>query len=299
MNTWNVITIGAEGRDSQLKDADFGTHSATVSAEYIQDEISIGDSFILVLGEREDHHSAFGSKSSPKASARYLFNNSGTILRASYGESFRTPTFNDLFFMDSYGDTGNPNLRPESAREYEGGIEQSLGQGNSAKLTFFERKVRDLIIWRQDIFPTFPDNIGRARISGYEAETKFTISDAAILSLNYTRMFPVDETTGERLFSADTHIPDMELGGSLKLAFNEKTSLAFDGRWVKNYVRPDEDQWEYYVVNGKISRTVQYGKALSMNYFIGMKNMFNRTYETVKGYPMPPAELYAGLSAQF
>ncbi|HEX9021978.1 MAG TPA: TonB-dependent receptor, partial [Nitrospirota bacterium] len=109
MGSWNAITIGAEGRDDRLAGSNAGTHSATVSAAYIQDELSLGDSFILVLGERNDRHSTYGGKSSPKASGRYLFGGSGTILRASYGESFRAPTFNDLFFVDSYGDHGNPH----------------------------------------------------------------------------------------------------------------------------------------------------------------------------------------------
>jgi outer membrane cobalamin receptor len=30
-----------------------------------------------------------------------------------------------------------------------------------------------------------------------------------------------------------------------------------------------------------------------------MKNLFNRKYETVKNYPMPPAELYGGITARF
>lgn len=300
MNTWNVISIGSEGRESRLVDADFGTHNASVSAEYVQDEMSIGDSFILVLGEREDHHSSFGSKLSPKASGRYLFSSTGTILRASYGESFRAPTFNDLFFFDAFGDRGNPDLKPEIAREYEGGIEQPFGTGNSVKFTAFRRRVSDLISWQTNsVFVSTAANIGRAQITGTEAELRFSMSKIVSGTVNYTRMFPVDETNGDRLLTVNSHIPDTGLGGSLQFALDQQTSLAFDGRWVKNYVLSSEEPWEYYVVNGKISETVSYGKDLKVNYYVGMKNMFNREYETVKGYPMPPAELYGGISAQF
>ena len=53
-----------------------GTHGDGVTSGYIQDEMNLGDSFILVLGGRNDTYSTFGSKWSPKASARYL--NAGT-----------------------------------------------------------------------------------------------------------------------------------------------------------------------------------------------------------------------------
>lgn len=297
MTTWNVVTIGAEGRDARLTDSDAGTHSASISAAYIQDEMSFGDSFILVLGEREDHHSIFGSKSSPKASGRYLFS-SGTILRASYGESFRAPTFNDLYFRDSYGDTGNPNLKPENAKEYEGGVEQSLGRAGSAKITFFERKVKDMISWSPS-FPTTPVNIGRARVSGYEAETKFSIMASTSLSLNYMRLFPVDDSTGERLFSDVTNIPAMKFGGSLLATLDNNTSLSLSGERVKNYVRPGEEKWDYYSVDGKITDTIIDKKEFKTSVFLGMKNIFNRKYEVVKGYPMPPQQLYGGATMQF
>jgi outer membrane cobalamin receptor len=36
-----------------------------------------------------------------------------------------------------------------------------------------------------------------------------------------------------------------------------------------------------------------------MDLFVGMKNMLNRKYETIAGYPMPPQDLYCGITAQF
>ncbi|HEX9020323.1 MAG TPA: TonB-dependent receptor, partial [Nitrospirota bacterium] len=305
MGSWNAITIGAEGRDDRLAGSDAGTHSATVSAAYIQDELSLGDSFILVLGERNDRHSIYGGKSSPKASGRYLFGGSGTILRASYGESFRAPTFNDLFFVDSYGDHGNPHLKPERASEYEGGIEQPLGKGNALKFTAFKRKVRDLIVWMPDPLSPFypfayePFNIGRAVITGTETELRFTASTILSGTLNYTRLFPVNDATGERLFSSDTNIPAMKFGGTLLAALDSNTSLSLSGQRVKNYVRPGQEKWDYYTVDGKITDRIIDQKSFKADVFLGMKNMFNRKYEVVKGYPMPPQQLYGGVTAQF
>ncbi|HTG01535.1 MAG TPA: TonB-dependent receptor, partial [Nitrospirota bacterium] len=309
--SWNLFTVGGETRRDSLDSTDSGSHAATLKAYYLQDEISMGDSLIVVLGARNDKHSVYGSQWSPKASGRYLIASSGTIIRASYGESFRAPTFNDLYWPYSsssyagvtYITVGNPALRPEKAKEYEGGIEQQFGKKNAITVTAFKRKVKDLIQW-DGTFGTNtvqfqPRNIGRARISGYEAEAKFALSDTVQWKLNYTRLFPVDETTGQRITSSASPIADAQAGTSFMAALDKQTVLALDGHWVRNYVAAGDPRWQYYVVNGKITDTVASGKDLKMDVFLGMNNLFNRKYEVSKGYPMPPQELYGGVTLTF
>jgi outer membrane cobalamin receptor len=164
--SWNQLTAGYELRRDTLEsfDAQLGSarHAASLKAYYVQDEISIGEPLIIVVGGRNDDHSVFGDKFSPKASARYYVKSTETIIRASYGKSFRAPTFNDLYFNTSWG-VGNPNLRPESAKEYEAGIEQKLGKNAAVKLSGFDRRVRDMIQWDWSVFPEV-NNIGRVRI---------------------------------------------------------------------------------------------------------------------------------------
>lgn len=304
MSSFSMLTAGIEGREDSLVNNTAGTHTATISSEFIQDELNLGDSLIVVLGGRNDNNSSFGSKFSPRVSARYLQSGIGTILRASAGKSFRAPTLNDLYFQDSFGDHGNPDLRPETAQEYEGGIEQPFGSGNAVKFTAFKRRVKDLIVWEPidpvtNPFAYTPRNIGRAHITGAEVEFRFLITKVLSGSINYTRMFPVDESTGDRINSDISHIPEMELGGSASLALDDQTTLSLSGRKVKNYVATGAEKWEYYTADGKIIETIPIAKGSKIDVFIGAKNMFNRKYETIAGYPMPLQELYGGVTAQF
>jgi outer membrane receptor protein involved in Fe transport len=213
---------------------------------------------------------------------------------------------NDLYFHDGFGNDGNAGLKPENAEEYEGGIEQPLGRGSAIKFTAFKRRVRDLILWLPNpASPFYPfaytpiNTDGIVRITGTETELRFVLSRMLSGTLNYTRIFPVKLDTGERLFSAATNIPAMKFGGTLNLALDARTALSLDGQRVKNYVGPGEEKWDYYTVDGRVTDAIVSRKDLKMDVFVGMKNMFNRKYEVVKDYPMPPTQLYGGVTAQF
>jgi outer membrane cobalamin receptor len=295
--SWNQLTAGYERRRDGLDsfDAQSGTaeHSASLWAYYAQDEISIGDALIVDVGGRHDEHSVYGGKFSPKASARYLVSSTDTILRASYGKSFRAPTFNDLFFNSSYA-VGNPFLRPESAKEYDASIEQKLGKSGRVMIGGFDRKVQDLINWDWTVFPMRVVNIGRVHIRGLETEAGLKLSDAASLDVNYTYTNPVDELTGQKIYYT---IPRRQVKGSLTTVLAPDVSLTIDGRTVENYVEPGMPEWHYAVVDAKIAQKI--GKEKRGEVYFAMTNLFDRVYDVVPGYPAPPKEIRGGVTLLF
>ncbi len=297
INSWNQLTFGVEAKEDHLASNGAGDHTASLWAAYLQDEISIGEPLIVVIGGRNDSHSVYGDKFSPRASARYLIAGPGTIIRASAGEAFRAPTLNDLYWSFDGFAMGNANLQPETSKEYEGGVEQPFGKGNSVKLTAFERKVKDLIQWQPDAnFVYGPVNIGKARITGYEAEVKLVPVEQLTWAVNYTYMDPVDETTGEKIYYV---IPQSQIKSYMNLSLFSLMNLYIEGRMVKNYVKPGESSWQYEVVDAKVTMPVSLGQHIKAEVFIGEKNIFNRKYSTIKGYPMPPAEVSGGIALQF
>jgi outer membrane cobalamin receptor len=309
-NSWNMLTIGIDGRQDHIKSTDVHEHTASLWALYLQDEMSIGDSLIIVIGGRNDNHSVYGDKFSPKVSSRYLFSSTGTIARASAGEAFRAPTLNELywpfvsstFFGTTFIEEGNPNLKPEEAIEYEMSVEQPMGKGNLVKAAVFERNVDNMISWLQTTptpttFHYSPVNIGKARITGYEIEAKITPLDQLTWVVNYTYMNPKDESTGAYV----PNIPAEQFKSYVNMTFSTETNIYIEGRYVRNYIQPTlpNPSRHYTVVDAKIMQPVKVGRNLKCDAYVGVKNLFNRQYEILAGYPMPPEELYGGVSLQF
>jgi outer membrane cobalamin receptor len=297
-NSKNLVTFGVDARQDHVNSTDAGEHTASLWAVYLQDEISLGESLIVVIGGRNDKHSVYGDKFSPKASARYLFSSTGTIVRASAGQAFRAPTLNELFWTFDGFEQGNPNLKPETSKEYEAGIEQPFGKGNSVKFTYFERKVDDLIQWLPNSsFIYSPINIGKARITGSETEVKLVPFEPLTWAVNYTYLRAVDEGTGLYVYN----VPAEQLKSYLNLTLPTKTNLYIEGRYVKNYSQPalPNPSLHYTVVDAKILQPVKLGEKMACDVFFGVKNLFNRQYQVIAGYPAAPEEVYGGVSVRF
>lgn len=304
VTSWNLLTAGTEIKADRIDSSDNGGHSTSLRALYLQDEISIGEPLILVLGGRYDKHSVYGEEWSPRVSARYLLSKTGTIFRASWGEAFRAPTFNDLYWPTSSWAAGNPNLKPETSEEYEGGIEQSLGKGHSVKFTVFERASKNLIVWMPPPGDPFgqwqPTNFDSTRVWGYEAEAKATLFDVLVWGINYTYMNTVNQTNGDSIIGA----PAEQLKSYLNITVPKvKTNIYLEGRYVRNYwinsLGASNPTRRYGVMDAKIMQPVSLATYAKTDFFVGVKNMFNRQYAVSGGYPMPPTEFYGGLTIKF
>lgn len=116
---------------------------------------------------RHDDNEQFGKHDTGAAAIGYDL--SDTLrLKASYGEAFRAPTFNDLYWAGA----GNPSLKPEKSKNAEIGLDGKWSNGTWA-VSAFDNKVDNLIDW-QDMGGGIwlPTNVNQARIKGLEINAK-------------------------------------------------------------------------------------------------------------------------------
>lgn len=165
-------------------------HSVQVGIDWYEDKLSSSTAFNEVerynqaafaqyrfdgqrisseLGWRHDDNEQFGEQDSFNGALIFALADDQQLV-ASYGEGFRAPTFNDLYFPD-YCDplfgcstSSNPNLEAERSKSYElqwrGQLQQAILQASA-----YRTDIDNLI--QADAF-FIPQNIAEARINGLE-----------------------------------------------------------------------------------------------------------------------------------
>lgn len=138
-------------------------------ALYVQEEfLTLGDRLLLSAGGRAEKASNNGNTGKyyffPRASASYRFpealgKGSEVKLRGAFGATGNRPTFGNKFTTLATttiggaagtpvgGVAGDPNIKPERLREFEGGIDVSFADGRATfEVTAYNRKVTDLLL---------------------------------------------------------------------------------------------------------------------------------------------------------
>ena len=155
----------------------FGESSVNYAAFYVQDEWLVRPDWLLIPSVRFDHSTSFGSKVTGNLGTTYKINQ-GLRFKANIGTAYRAPTSLELY-MDWVGSwiliEGNPNLKPETALNFDLGFE--LDQGKTfGKITYFHNKVDNLI--DRDLLSITPKyhyrymNTREATLQGIEVEAR-------------------------------------------------------------------------------------------------------------------------------
>jgi vitamin B12 transporter len=161
-----LLTAGAllaRERAEALSYGELFDESTDTALVYLQDQLHIGAGELL-LAAGHNHHETFGNRWTWNAEAGYPLG-AGLRISAAAGSAFHAPDGTDRF-----GWGGNPDLKPEFAREYAAGLAWQ-GEWQSARLDAYENRIDDLIEYvlvDPTIFTYQTRNVGRARVRGLE-----------------------------------------------------------------------------------------------------------------------------------
>ena len=185
MGKWNTLTVGAEHRDEIGRNRGTFRKVINVMSLFAQDEVNLFDRVILGGGIRHEDNDSFGEALTGRASVAVLIPETGTKLRGAWGEGFRAPSVNDLFFPGF----GNPQLQPEESVSWEVGVDQRLWSNRLRfGATYFHNDFENLIqiINIPGTFIFQPVNVGRAVTEGVEVYAEVDPMDWLTFYANYT-----------------------------------------------------------------------------------------------------------------
>lgn len=183
----------------------------TNSSYYVQDAWKFAPKWTLTPGVRVDHHSAFGTHTSPHVSLGYDVNERTNVYVA-YNEYFLAPAPYQLF--DGYN--GNRNLKPESGREWDLGVHHKFGRTWNGNLNFFTRRTKDKIGWVMTDPATFTGqyrNFDTERAHGVSVDLRKQLTNHLSARVGYT--YTHIDATPTRRANVDGYVPKHAVNAGL------------------------------------------------------------------------------------
>ncbi|MCA1938857.1 MAG: TonB-dependent receptor [Dechloromonas sp.] len=242
------------------------------------------------LSARRDDNSQFGSKNTGTVAYGYQFSPNWRA-NVSYGTAFRAPSFNDLYwpFADYgiYGTyQGNPNLKPEFARNREISVIYDRN-GHNISLTWFLNKVENLIASSGGL-NAMPVNVQNARLEG--ATVTYTGKLGSFdLQGNYSFLDPRNKDTDKILVRRASQYGTVSLGQRVG-DFDWRIEVQGSGRRYDNTA--NTTKLAGYALTNLYGA---YRFAADWSIFARVNNVFDRDYTLAGGYATPGANAFIGI----
>ena len=295
---WDTVAVGFEFQDREANRRTGGANNniskaQTTRAVYLQNQLNVLDPVTVVTGVRFFRESSFGSDQVADASAAYFFAPWNLKLRGGWGQGFRVPSLNELFFPNF----GNPNLAAEKSNTIEFGAEQVLWDDRlNWSGTLFRTDYKDLIqIVRISSTQSQPQNVGRSRIDGIEMEVQGKPFDPWTVTGSFTHLDANERPSGEELL----RIPKNTLGFSVQY----KPVSRWEGRLDGLLVSSREESTATNARNKtkgylKLDLYAQYRFAPWGKGYLRVDNITDQNYSEVLGFPASGTVAYAGVTIE-
>ncbi len=234
---------------------------------------------------------------SPCVSVTYrLLPNESLHLRAMWKNTFRMPSFNDLYYLR----IGNSGLRPEKATEYNLGLTWSgrpfqAVKYVSATVDAYYNDVTDKIVAFPSTYVWKMANFGKVKIKGIDVtlatEVPIYHKVSAILTGAYTFQESLDKLEASASYNRQLPYTPKHSGNASLLIRNPWVNLGysvlFQGeRWSSSQQTALYKLKAYSEHTLTLSRELRF-KSCQLNLSGSIHNLFDKQYEIVKYYPMP------------
>ncbi len=227
-----------------------------------------------------------------------------------YRNSFRMPTFNELY----YNNIGNNTLEPEDAHQFNAGL--AFLHGNKrikVKLkanTFYNRVDNKIVaIPTKNLFVWSMQNVGKTDVFGTEGvlsfnwqfNTKWKLSSDA----NYSFQKTIDVTDrnsptyGDQIAYIPLHTANLDLAVYFRKTGIRISSNFVSGRYALNENVEANKIEGFVTADFSLFHQFEIRNVHSLQLQLNVKNIFNNSYAYIRSYAMPGINYLISLSYAF
>ena len=246
----------------------------------------------LTAGVRHDAYSDYGGQTTLGGNAAFTPNEGRTMFRATYAEGFRAPTL-----TEGQPPYGNLQLKPETARNFDLGVEQQFLEGKAQLFaTYFNRRSNNLIAFSPVSFQS--ENIDKVTAKGLEIGLDLNPSSQLDIRASYTLVDAINRTVGDTFGNRQALRPQ----NSFSLTADWQTAF---GLSLGSSLLVIGDSFDDAANNVRLNGYAIWGLRASMplsdalEVYARVENMLDAQYTVVSGYNSFGRHATIGVRAKF
>jgi len=281
----STLFYGAEGIHESITSNNLGDHDRSRGAVYVNYDVRALKRFSFSAGAREEIFSGTHGEFNPTL-AGGVWIRSGMKLKGSVSRAFRLPSYTDFYYHDP-ANLGNPNLRPERAWDYEGGLMWTPNSRWKTEVTVFERRDRDVIdyVRSSSSTPYVAENIQSLNFIGVELSCEVRLPHDQRVEAAYTGLHGAQQALlglqSKYTFNYPTHDGLLAWNGRLPWKITARSRIGV----VDRYARDPYGLWDTAV-----AREFNHVAA-----HLVLSNISDTQYEEIPGVIMPGRSVVFGL----
>lgn len=271
--------------------------SITNTAFYLQDKVDLTDRWNVTPGIRVDHHSEFGTHTSPSLSVGYK-QNEKTNYYINYKSFFAAPS---LYYL--YSSYGNKDMDPEEGNTVEFGVNHRFTDSLDGTFNVFHTHAKNLIDF--DYTTSRYRNLGKTNANGFSLSLNKEFSRHWNASLSYSYLH-MQAKAGENI-NNNGALPESTLHVNVSYKA-DKFNASLDGRGVMNrYGSKKHPEMRNYSSYWVWDMAANYHFTKNATLFARVNNIFDQFYTDVgtsfdpygKWYSAPGRNFEIGMQFTF
>lgn len=244
--------------------------SITNTAFYLQDKVDLTDRWNVTPGIRVDHHSEFGTHTSPSLSVGYK-KNEKTNYYINYKSFFVAPSLYNLYSPSPYG---NKDLDPEEGNTVEFGVNHRFTDSLDGTFNVFHTHAKNLIDF--DRTTSRYKNSGKTNANGFSLSLNKEFSRHWNASFGYSYLH-MQAKAGENI-NNNGALPESTLHVNVSYKA-DKFNASLDGRGVMNrYGSKKDPEMRNYSSYWVWDMAANYQFTKNATLFARVNNIFDQFY---------------------